>query len=63
MKHVFILLGAVSLNKESDALKNAYFEKAIQIIQMEDYQGKDFSVEDITDSDKSGKIKSFLYCS
>ena len=52
---LFILLGALSLTKESDGLRNVYFEKAIQIIQMEEYPEIEFGSVDVNEIEKIGK--------
>ena len=52
--NIIILLAALSVNKPSDALRTVYFDKALEIIQMEQYN---FSNEDETDSNNNGKIK------
>ena len=49
------LLAALSVNKPSDALRTVYFDKALEIIQMEEYQETDFTNEDATDSNSKGK--------
>ena len=52
--NIIILLAALSVNKPSDALRTVYFDKALEIIQMEEYGSWN---EDETGSSNNGKIK------